>query len=627
MAATTMQMGSKRWWAEKRGKRHDAIVHAEGVIKNQMKSTLSKFERFEKLYAGEKSETSIGSGRVFALSAGPGKKLPPVIFNGVKAVIDTKRAKITGTDVRPFAITDGGTWKQKRRAKKLTKFTDGLFYETEMRTKGPEFYRHSRVLGTASFKVFEKDARPTVEQVDLQELRIDAEDAAYGNPRMMIQVKPVHREVLREMFDGEDGRPKALQPEAVTKAKSIERRGQSTFADRVLVYEAWHLPSGPGADDGVHVICTAGGTLVDEPWEEKDFPFIFLRADNRLFGFWGVGDAEDLEGLQFQLDKLNKTIQLCLHLCSVPGYAMPNGANVVAGKLTNDVGRIVRYDGSIPPTPLQPPPVPPELLEERNEILQTMFQLKGVSEAAAASQVPAGITGSGEAQRVYADTQVERFSPEGKTYEEAFVRVGKKLIQLARRIHKRNKKFSVRVPGRKFMESVDWDDIDLDDEEFDLQILPTSNMPKTLSGRLALAQELLQGGFIKDPQTEGRRLLDFPDLDDDTSMALAVVDYLESEIDHMLDGGKMRPLDWPMLGPEGLQIAIGLGQRHWLRAKVDGAPKKILDTLSNWLTEAGARKALLSAPPPGALPGGPGPGPGVGQPAQAPTSSLLPAAH
>jgi hypothetical protein len=610
---------NRRWWTEPETKRHEALVATEKHLRTAMGPWFQKFARFERAYTGVRLEGLTGVGRAQALSVGPTatKKLPAISDNVIKSIIDTKTAKITGVTIRPVAVTDGASWGQMRQAKKLTKFTDGLFYENEMRVRAPSLYKRSRIVGTSCVKTFKKRGRPAVEITDIMELRVDPQDALHGAPRMLVQVKPIHRDVVRESF------PKPVTPTAITGAKRIEtRKGESAVADMIEVFEGWHLPSGDDADDGVHVICTTAGTLFEEPWKEDDFPFVFMRGDERLFGFWGIGDAEDLEGNQEQLDKTNKTIQRANHLGSIPGYYVPNSSEIPTGAFNNEVGRIVRGEGPNPPQQMPGINIPPALMQERNDLRQGMFQNKGVSEAAAASQVPAGITGSGEAQRVYADTQTERFNVEAKEYEQFHIRLAKKLIKLARTIAEENDgKFSVKVPGRRFMETIDLKEIDLDDEDFDMQIQSSSSLPKDLTGKLAAVKDLLQGGFIDDPKTEGRRMLDLPDIDSFTDLALAEYDYAHSEIERILDGKKPRPL----VPYADYAVCVKWGRKHWLAAHTAGAPMSILVKLDQWIAQAGAKLKQMQAQAAAAAPAAaPGPA-GMGRPAVAPTSNLMPA--
>jgi hypothetical protein len=602
-----------RFWLEKKGDRHGSVVATARKIGSDLAPLFQNFATYLRMYAGIKMETATGigvAGFVNQYNASVLKN-PRVGYNLTKTIVDYKRAKVTATDIRPFAVTDGGSWDKRQRARKLTKFLDGLFYECRMRSLTGEVYRMARVPGTGVAKVYEENGRPMVEHVFPWELRVDNEDGAYGKPRTIIQVKRIHRDVLRAIY------PKPVTPLAISGAKKVEpntKDGQ-TLADMVEVYEAWHLRSADDADDGVHVICTDAGTLFEEEWEDDEFPFAIMRPDRRIVGFWGVGDAEDLIGKHYALNGLQMTKYRAVRLCSVPGYYKRRGSNVSAAQMTNDIGRIVEGDDPTPPQPLQTPPIPADLQQSIDELINLAYREKHINEMAAMGAVPAGLSGSGESQRVFADQQTEQLGPEFKEVEQFSIDVARLLIKCARRIHEREGAFRVNVPGKKFLETIDWADVDLADDEFDLQILPTSNLPKTLSGRLATIKDLLQAGMID--ATHGRRLLDFPDLEQDTNLATALIDFALWAISEMLDNGRYVAVE-PY---QQFDMCVDLGRRAYLNAVRENAPEKRLELLRQWIDENAAKLQAQQPPPP--APGMPQGGP-MGKPMAPPTSDLLP---
>ena len=124
----------------------------------------------------------------------------------------------------------------------------------------------------------------------------------------------MNKEVLKQMFP----EYKALIDQASDTYNKFATPPYGDGADLVRVIESWHLPSGEEAKDGKHTICISNATLLDEKYEKDYFPFVFFRWGLRPVGFFGQGLAEQLQGLQLEINKLLRTIQVSMHLVSIP---------------------------------------------------------------------------------------------------------------------------------------------------------------------------------------------------------------------------------------------------------------------------------------------------------------------
>ena len=122
----------------------------------------------------------------------------------------------------------------------------------------------------------------------------------------MHQEKYVHKDVLKQMF------PKfEMEIDRASYVASGEGSySTSNIKDMIKVIESWHLKSGPNAKDGKHTICISDATLFEEEYYKDDFPFVFFRWNVRPVGFFGQGLAEQLSGLQLEINKtLGSNIQ------------------------------------------------------------------------------------------------------------------------------------------------------------------------------------------------------------------------------------------------------------------------------------------------------------------------------
>jgi len=173
------------------------------------------------------------------------------------------------------------------------------------------------------------------------------------------------------------------------------------------------------------------------------------------------------------------------------------------------------------------------------------------------------------------------------------------------------------------MEQINWADIDLEDDQYMMQIFPTSFLSQTPSGRLQDVQELIQAGFID--KANAMRLLDYPDLQEYMSLSNAAVEDIENMIESMVERGEAETPE-PF---QNLQLGIQMMQSAYLRGKNNKVPEDRLELLINWITEANrllqtpAQPQIPQAPAQGAAPGLP-PGQPQAVPVAPPTSGLLP---
>jgi hypothetical protein len=455
-------------------------------------------------------------------------------YNIVQSGIDTVTAKMAKNKPKPMFLTSGGNWKLQSRAKKLNKFCDGIFYENKAHFMGIDSFRDGAVLGDGIIHVFDYHNRVKWERVMPSELYVDPIEAFDGNARQMHRVKNVDRQVLIDMFP--EKKKKIL--EANSASADLIATYQNV-SDVVTVCESWHLPSGPDAKDGLHVIALENDLLFVEDWTKQYFPFARFQWGKRLYGYWGQGAAEQIQNIQLEINKLLWVKQRSLHLAGSFKVFLEMGSKVVKEHLNNDIGAIINYQGTKPEYVI-PPIIPMELDTQINWLKQAGYEQLGISMLSAASQKPAGLN-SGKALREYNDIESDRFMVIGQLWEQFFLDLARLSIDVAKDIFEREGGYEVKVPGKSFVETIDWDDVNLDDDEYVMKMFPVSSLPQEPAGRLQTVQEYVQAGFIS-PRT-AKRLLDFPDLEKVENLENAAEDYLNSVFDKMTDDGEYTPPD------------------------------------------------------------------------------------
>ena len=507
-----------------------------------------------------------------AASAGVSNK---VTMNVVQSLIDTVVSKITKNKPRPTFLTSNGNWSLQSKAKKLTKFIDGTFSATDFYAKAEMSFLDACIFGTGCIKLFEKNGNIAAERVFIEEIVVDDIESYYSKPRQIHQQKQLHKDVIKKMFP----QHKLMIDQASDDMDEFSTASSEKSKSQMLrVIESWHLPSGKDAKDGKHTISIANQTLLAEGYEKDYFPFIFFKWGKRPVGFFGQGLAEQLQGLQLEINKILRTIQVSMHLVSIPKLLVEASSKIVTSHLNNKIGGIIKYAGT-PPAYAPLGGIPPELFSHLDRLYNRAYEISGISQLSAQSLKPSGLD-SGKALREYNDIESERFLSVGKDYEKAFLDASKIMIDMARDLYSKNKDYKVNVKGRKFIETIKWSDVDMKEDQYMMDVFPTSALSNTPSGRLQDVQELMSAGFIG--KEEGMKLLDFPDLEGTINMINADATNLEKIIEDMVENGEYFPPE-PY---QNLENALRKVQQAYLMYKMQGAPEDRLELLRRYMEDA-----------------------------------------
>lgn len=526
-------------------------------------------------------------------------------FNLVQSCIDTKVSRLTQSRPRPMFLTDGGDYKQRNLAKQLNNFIQGEFYQTDAEDHAVRALLDSEIMGDGLIKVLERNNKVHLERRLSTEIMVDPNDALYGAPRQLYEFQLVDREMLQEIF------PKHRSD--IEKAENAypDSTSDSTVSDLVMVVEGWRLPSGPETGDGLHAIVCTEGILDDEGWDKERFPFARLCNAERVLGYWGQGAAERLMGMQTELNKLLMTSSRAINLVGVPRVFLEEGSKVVKSHLNNDVGSIVTYRGTKPIYEVAPC-MPQEVYQQIENIIQRGYQQEGVSQLSATAQKPAGLN-SGEAIRNYDELQSDRFATLSKKYEALHEDLAYLIIDKAKDIAEREGSYQTVYPGKDGTKKVDLPSLDLLKDDFVIQCYDVSALPKDPAGRLQKITEMIQAGMID--VREGRRLLDFPDLEQVEKLANASEERILQVLDEIIDTGEYAPPDAFM----DIQLAKKLVVQYYNlygAAKLEEEKMQLLRDFSSQCDTLVTQAAQAMAPQMAAG--------GIGVPQAPPVSDLMP---
>lgn len=600
-----------KWW-EARSKKElcDQVLETVNFLKTQQQYRYRQAVMYSRLYGNMPLFNFAGS-NLNKMSANTNLPLDRPTMNVVQSCIDTLVSRITQSKPRPIFLTDNGDYKERNLGKQMNSFINGELYQTEAYRLGELMLRDAAVLGTGVLKIFETpDKKVGLERTILTELLVDPNDALYGQPRQLFQLKLVDKSVLTEIF-----------PEQRSAIQSAENGfpddsadSSKTIADQIIVAESWHLPSGKEAGDGRHSIVCSSGTILDEEYKKERFPFTFLHFSPRLMGFWGQGLAEQLMGTQMEINKLLMTISSAINLVGVPRVFVEDGSKVVKAHLNNNVGSIVTYRGTKPSYEVAPC-IPQEMYAQLERLVQYAYQQSGISTLTATAQKPSGLN-SGEAIRSYNDLQTDRFAALNRRYDNVYIDLSYQIIDEAIEIAEEEGKYQTVYPNKNGVKEIDLPAAKKLEDPFVIQCFEASSLPRDPAGRLEKVTEMMQAGLLS-PE-EGRRLLDYPDIDQVDKLANASEERILQILDDIVDSGKYTPPD-PFMD---LLLAEKLVTQYYNLYEPAKLEESKAEMLRNFFSQIQAMK--MAAMPPPAPMGAPGAAAPIAVPEQAPVSPMLP---
>lgn len=593
-----------RWWLQDDATLPSAVLsHVSAIVKSD-KGRIDAYNTYARLY-GTRTPTFWNGYQISSTGKPTAPLRDRLTYNIIQSCVDTLTSRITQHKPRPMFLTEAGDSKLQRKAKKLDAFCYGLFYQNNLYKLAPKIFRDSCVFGEGIIHAYAENGVVKFERVFPYELLVDYLESHYGeeSTKSLFRIKNIDRTELAEAFPN-----RAEQIMQMPNTSTFLSASNRSVGDTVTVVEAWRLPT--GTKPGRHAIVTDSVNLVSEDYTDDFFPFAIHRFNPALYGYYSQGMAEQLVPTQIEINRSLISVQRSLYLGGTHKIFVKAGSKIIKSHFDNMIGTILEYAGDTAPQYIVPQLVQPEIYSHIENMKQSGYQLVGVSQMSAGSMKPQGLD-SGRAIRAYDDVQVERFQTTSQGYEYLFVDLAKISIAAARNAYAQDPKLSAKVPGKRFIQTINWKDVDLADDEYQLQIYPVSKLPKDPEGRLQTIQEMAQAGFI-DAQT-ARRLLDYPDLEAEENLANASIDYLHKALDGIVEDGVFTPPS----SDDDLVAARKLALEYLETGKLNDLEEEKLELLRRFIAQIDAMTAKAAqgmaaqtAAPANAMP--------------APTSDLIP---
>lgn len=569
-----------RWWSPDKQNRHETVAALVRQIQQRNAYRRRSDLHHARLYSDRAISSLSGQGYARNDEA-LFEARPRLGLNVVRSCVDSATSLITKSRPRATYLTTAGDYDLQVRAKRRERFVSALWHENQAYTLGQRAFKDAAIFGTGLVKICREHGRVRLEKTFPGEIWVDDAEAIYGEPRSLFQVRAVDKMVLAGLF------PKlAKEIKDGTPPDRISNRG--AIADQAVVYEAWHLPSGPGAEDGWHGIYLDNATLFEEPYKHEAFPFAVMRWNENPLGWWGTGLAEELTGIQWEINQLLRHAQQSMRMGANLKVLVERGAKIVKAHLNNEIGTIIEYTG-VKPEFAAPNVVSPQVLGQIQWLVGEAYAITGISQLGARSEVPPEITGSGRAMLVYSNFESQRFITVQRQYERFFMDLAERCLEAASDIYhslekndngsESNRNLFVQWVGPKALERIGFDEIEADGDTFQVQVFPTSALPNDPSGRFAYVEQLRAGQYID--QAEAKKLLDFPDVAHELDLDLAPIELIDERIDRILERNEYHPPHPRM----DLELAFKRASLAYQRAELNGTPPENLGLLGQFVDE------------------------------------------
>jgi hypothetical protein len=602
------------WWKHDEETAHDAIFEYVEALDEERIPELERWLSHAKMYDQRGDMFLTRNSREISDGYGTTNE------NVIKSTVNTACSIIGKNRPRAAFMTDGADWSVQRRAKMLEKYVEALFHKDSVYETAADIFRDACVAGTGIGKIVESEGYPSLERVQFDEILVDEYECRTGKPRQLHQRRFVDRDVFMAWCDDnglmDDDLHAALALADTDTPHSVWAKHHQLDTNQIVVVESWSLPYGKKSP-GRHAISIRGKTVLWEKYKENHFPFVFFHWSNPLAGFWGLSLVEEIASIQLRINKMNRFIDKAHDLVSVPRVAVHISDANLQTKLNRTVGQIIPYR-SKPPQWMVPPAVSGEYYARLDRLRQSAYEMCGVSMSQAQAKKPAGLE-SAVAIREYNDINTERFAIQAQNYEAFFLEIAYRFVKKARDLHSSNNSVEVLWRSKNLAKRIKWEDVDMDDDIFQMSVEAASLLSRTPAGRQQAVVEMMQAGLVS--VAEGRRLMGHPDLQANEDLATAAIEDIHASIEHHLDDLEFQPPEQY----QDLKLGIKLYQMECLKARRDGAPEHIQEKLHTWIAQAQSMldqaemAARQAANPAGAQPpmGGPPQGNDMGTPAPA----------
>lgn len=583
-----------RWWAKPEP--HEAVWDNFTRVGQRMRGTRAQDRYYTSLYDDEVL-TAATTGVI-------GEFTPQTMAtNIVRRQVDSAVSTLAKNRPVPMGLTSGGNYSEQRRAKAISKFFEGILDEVGYWDTRTLRLRDGCIVGSGFALNYRVGRKMVHDRIFKREVRVCPIDAERGKPRTMYIGRLVDKLMLAERFpEHEDDIYKA---DADCGDGTWSASHEEDTEHLALVIEAWHLPSGEGASDGAHVISISNATLENRGYIRDVFPVSKWDFCPANAGYFGSGIAQQLEGLQYEVNSVGMRLQERHYLMGT--YVLRSADSTVEyEQVDNGTMTELVWEGTKPEF-VDPPAAHPDLFNWWRELRTQMpAEIMGRSNFATRSEKPQGIIAA-KAIRMVSDSDLEVLLPQGRADEQDVINTCWQFFDLAEEIYaetgketekaraQKKKKpdpyvvqVETREHGRTILQPLDYEDVRIDKKNLKLRVFPTNFLRGTPEEQMQSVNEMIEAGFLS--QDEAIILLDFPDLQRVLNLRTASRHLIERTLESFVKA-KDPEAEGVYIYPEppmGLELCKALAIMTWLDEKLNGAPEGNLKLLMDFYLDADA---------------------------------------
>tara|TARA_B100001245_G_scaffold230525_1_gene210257 strand:+ start:1404 stop:3476 length:2073 start_codon:yes stop_codon:yes gene_type:complete len=269
---------------------------------------------------------------------------------------------------------------------------------------------------------------------------------------------------------------------------------EGEYSDLVPIWEVYHLDCDamPG---GLHCTFTSDDKIIGPVGEMpyKRLPLFRITPEEFLLTSFGYSRANDLQAPQEALNQEMSTILTNHSAAGVQAIWVPTGCELDEHMVGEGV--LIVEGGQIPPQGINFAKTPKEFFNFRDVLSQSMEQLSGVNSVARGQ--PEASLRTGEALKVLDSKAVQAGTSLLQSYYDSIEEVGTFLLRhlpvfmngqderVVRMVGRNNRAYA-RTFQKQSLEGIS-----------NVRVQAGNALSKTVSGRLAIADKLLEHGFIR----------------------------------------------------------------------------------------------------------------------------------
>ncbi len=625
------ELRNGQWWKAKElgRKPHEILDGLLKSIEDDQQGRYEAYREYERLFGSSTGPNGDDSYRQISSDE--------LTQNELQNTLETLWAQVFKNRVVPAVSVSEADWDEWDRARSYGRWLEGSLddakvYEEAFPQAGIQMFTHGTGLIRVGWKETDDNtAQVTAWAVNPRYFTVDRLEAKHGKPRSVFFKDHVDRYVLFDTYKDErkdfygsvEDRTSGIIK--CTSNDDLELGTASTQrCDMLTVREAFHLPSGPKANDGRHCIWIKGCTLVDEPFTWDRFPLVVMRFGCPMEGFYGESAVRRLAPTQKLLDKLNKKIDEAQDIMGVPRILLGTGHNIKMAHLDDIPGGIIEVSNPDKVRDWNAQCATPELYNDRDSAPHKMRALMGVSDFEGSGQIP-------QAMRDVSGAMLERWVDQGQArhamshaqYENAVVALGELFMLQAEECQSMGYDVVAKGPGedahsKSSIEELSFKEVHIDRKRLKLKVQPMSQLPQTFAGKVEAIEKLKNAQVPLDPKT-AMRMLEVPDIAGQTDLLVSDEEIIFKNLTHMCKTGEyLSPLPF-----DNLDLIVQLTTRYINRYRVrKGADYQKVGLLAQYIDDAIQLKKGLGGPDPNAPP--PLPPDGMGPPGMPPPPGMGP---